>query len=133
MMAPNIIKKPALIGAFSGLGLALLVALLVWLNQGGREPLQTITNFFASVPIPLVTPLNLPGWLQILVFASYWAIVGGTLGWLVGQMRPFYLGAAFLMIVGLIVAHRLTQVKLERELEAILRAIGEGLTGGVAP
>lgn len=133
-MAPNIIKKPAFIGAFSGLGLALLVALLAWLNQGSREPLQTITNFFSSVPMLLAfVPLNLPGWLQLLAFFSYWAIVGGTLGWLLGQMRPFTLGAAFLMIVGLVVAHRMTQVKLERELEAILRAIGEMFTGGVSP
>lgn len=132
-MAPNIIKKPASIGAFSGLGLALLVALSAWLNQGSREPLQTITNFIASVPMLLVTPPNLPGWLELFLFISYWAIVGGALGWLVGQPRPFPLGAAFLMIVGLIVAHRMTQVKLERELEAVLRAIGEGLTGGTAP
>ncbi|MDO8137733.1 MAG: hypothetical protein Q6354_08845, partial [Candidatus Brocadiales bacterium] len=64
-MAPKIIKKSAVIGAFSGLGLALLVILLVWLNKEGREPLQTITNFFVSVPTLLVA--NLPGRLQILV------------------------------------------------------------------
>lgn len=132
-MAPNIIKKPASIGAFSGLGLALLVALLTWLNQESREPLQTITNFFVSVPMLLVTPPNLPGWLELFLFISYWAIVGGTLGWLVGQMRPYRLGAAFLMIVGLIVAHRLTQVKLERELESVLRAISDIFTGGASP
>lgn len=129
-------RRSTAIGAVSGLSMAAVVVLLAWLNggPGGSETLQTIINFFASLPtLVLSASFNIPTFLQIVLFFVYWVLVGGILGWLLSRQHLLFKVTALVLVVGLIVSHWVAQVKLEHELDMLLRAIGKALIGGSIP
>lgn len=130
-----IFSRSTLIGAVVGLCLAAAVMLLAWFNQDGSEALQAIINFFASLPALLlvVAPFDVPESLQIILFFIYWALVGGIIGWLAGKDHAIHRIAIVVVIVVLILSHWAAKAKLERDIEAAIRAFVGALFGGSTP
>ena len=124
-----------LLGAAIGLGLAVAVFGLSWLSEllGHSERLQTVVNFFASVPTLLLARTGLSAWSQGIIFLGYWSAIGGVLGLLLARRRMGSTMIASALLIALAVAHRAAQIKLERALDAALNALGQWLSGAMAP
>ena len=117
-------KKSVLIGAVIGIGTGIAIALLGILNQGANEPLQSTVNFFGSVPTYFIMAYNLSTPTGIIVFFAYWAIIGAIFGLLVElPIKTRYILIA-IFIIFFIVAHRLAQVAMGREMQAIMDSLG---------
>jgi len=112
-------KKSLLIGAASGIGFALVIALVSLLNNGGNETLQSIINFFGCTAAFFVMDYNLSEFVGIIIFFVYWALVGGIFGLLLSQRSLKRYILIFSFIVILIVGHRMLQIKLENSIERI--------------
>ena len=118
-------KKSVLIGAIIGIGMGIAIALLGILNQGANEPLQSTVNFFGSVPTYFIMAYNLSTPTGIIVFFVYWAIIGIIFG-LLAELpikRRYILITIFLICF--IVAHRLAQVAMGREMQEIMNSLGQ--------
>ena len=118
-------KKSVLIGAVIGIGTGIAIALLGILNQGANEPLQSTVNFFGSVPTYFIMTYNLSTPTGIIVFFVYWAIIGIIFG-LLAELpikRRYILITIFLICF--IVAHRLAQVAMGREMQEIMNSLGQ--------
>ena len=96
---------------------------LTWLNQGRGEIVQTIANFFVSLPLVISWALKFPDIISVIVVVIYWVIIGGIIGWLLSRRRLMSQLTAVVLIVALAVSHWAAKVKLEGEIEAAVRAV----------
>ena len=118
------------ISAIAGAGIGLCIAIVTLLfallnNKWDNEVFKGIINFITSIPTFLFeAKLNMPQLVQNVLFFIYWVLVGAIFGWLAGRKGMFSKMLFVILIGGLIIVHRIVQVKLEKELAAALEAIG---------
>lgn len=114
-------------GLITGLAVAALVMGLVWLNQGHSEILQSITNYFASLPVFMAYKLGVPKNAAIVVIFIYWGAVGALFGWLASQRRLLRHEVTALFAVALAALHWAADASLSAGIESALQAVVEAL------
>ena len=120
-------KRTVLIGAVTGIGVGIVIALLGIVNQGANVLLQSTINFFGSVPTYFIMAYNMTAPASIIVFFAYWAVIGTIFG-LIAKLpvkTRYILMAIFLLCF--MVAHRLTQAAVGREMQAIMNSLSQVL------
>lgn len=122
-------RKSLTIGALGGFGMALSTLLLAKLNSASdnSECLRLIINFLASVPVAL---FNMPRVLLNVLFFVYWILVGTVIGWLIGHKGKFARVAALMLVTALAIVHWIVKLRIEQDIDAAMRALGQWLTGG---
>src|SRR3990167_8907396 len=116
-------RTGTVVGVVTGFCGAVTVLGLVWLNQGRGEIVQTIANFFVSLPLSISWALKFPDIISVIIVVIYWGIIGGIIGWLLSRRRLMSQLTAVVLIVALAVSHWAAKVKLEGEIEAAVRAV----------
>lgn len=125
-------KKAVMLGTIIGLIIATIAVLCATLNADwANETLEGTINFIASVPTLLLSSwLDLPMILQNILFFVYWAIIGVLLGLLLSRKKSFIRTTCVIIaVVSLVIAHRVVQVNLEKDLSDALRGLGALFTG----
>ena len=118
-----------IIGAVAGLVVSVAVVAAAWVNNGRSEPLETVTNFLAAVPVLLAWTAGLPQAASYVFLLCYGALIGGIFGRLISQRTLRSRLAALLFMIFLLVAHSTAQLKLARDIEQVLRALVKALLG----
>lgn len=123
-------RKKTIIGIISGLGCAIIILGLAWVNSlvGDLRFLQIIIKFLVSTPTYLLKAQSTNNLvIEGILFFVYWGLIGGIIGWLLYLKTSFAKVAIVLMIVGIIISHSLIQIKIERGLDALMEAIVEDI------
>ena len=116
-------RTGTVVGVVTGFCGAVTVLGLVWLNQGRGEIVQTIANFFVSLPLSISWALKFPDIISVIIVVIYWGIIGGIFGWLMGRRHLMSQATALALLLVLAVSHWAAKVKLEGEIEAAVRAV----------
>lgn len=118
-----------LIGVVTGVAVSVAAVAAAWLNQGRSQPLESVTNFLAAVPVLLAWTAGLPQAMSYVFLVGYGALIGGILGGLLSRPSSRSRIAALVLATLLLVAHSAAQAKLARYIEEVLRGIVKALLG----
>lgn len=104
---PAKIRKPLLIGAFSGLTFVSVVVLVAYSNVTFlfNWVIREILNFIVALPALIFAALRMPQLLQNISFFIYWTLIGAFFGWLFGKQQKKYNLIACLSFIGLLILH----------------------------
>ena len=118
-------KKSMGIGAVIGLGAGIALALVGVSNPGASRSLQSIVDFFGSVPTYFVMTYNLSPPTGIIVFFTYWAVIGAIVGLLAGFPAKIRYILMAVFLICFVTGHGLIQAAMEREMQAIMDSLGQ--------
>lgn len=121
-------RTNTLVGVLIGLGIALVVAGLAWLNDGRSQVVEKAVMFIFSTPALISFKLRSSDAFMMVLSFIYWALVGGVVGWLIGAGKRATKVTGFVVLVGLLASHWIAYLNLSAEIDAIGRAL-EALFG----
>jgi len=108
-----------------------IVVLFAWLNSGTNASgdLQTVINFFMSVPISMVSSFDAPAPVIVLISFIYWMALGGIFGCVSSVKRPLSIVIVLILVACFIYLHVTLQAKLEGDIASSVNAFGKALAG----
>ncbi|GEM_PF-4126867 len=121
------LKINGLKGAFMGLMAIAVILVLAKANEGRIGLLENITNFLTSPPVWLCFRTQTPPFVANAALLIYGAFVGWALEWIFKERSRHRLFLAAAVLAGLMVLHRIAQIRLEGDLTATIKSLFGGL------